>query len=379
MTLNVDYKGRALFLDGDVDVVRYDVIEYPMLDKIIKQQKSYFWQPSEIQDLIKDKNDFSTLSAHEKHIFTSNIKRQILLDSIQGSAPAEVFGPISSVPEAQLWATRWTESETVHSESYTHIIRNIYPNPQDVVDDLPNIEQIVDCGVDIGRYYDELDKFTKWVNLFGYYQGDSDYPDAFEPVGYASESINKTHHKRLLLKCLMSVNILEGIRFYVSFACSWAFAERRLMEGNAKIIKLIARDENLHLASTQFMIRELRRKDPEFQKIFEQDLLLYLDMFDDAAKQEKSWAQYLFRDGSMVGLTEPILVQYVDYITKQRLKAVDLPHDHIEITQNPLPWTQKWIAGKDVQDAPQEVSKTEYRIGGVKSDLGSINLKGFKL
>lgn len=378
--LKVNYKNQPMFFGEEVDIVRFDILEYPLIDKFTENQLGFFWQPAEIQDIIKDKNDFANLTPHEKHIFTSNLLRQILLDSLQGRAPAETFGPLASVPEVENWIQQWTQSETVHSRSYTHIIRNVYANPSEVFDKIPHIKEIVDCATDISRYYDELDRYNKIVSLFGYYN-DGGIDDS-AAAGFAALNTYPTEyeHKKLLWKCMMSVNILEGVRFYVSFACSWSFAERKLMEGNAKIIKLICRDENLHLGSTQYMLKELKRTDPDFAKIAKETEVDCVKMFQEAIDQEKEWAKYLFKDGSMIGLTEAILVEYVDFIAKQRMKAVDLPTEHLKApASNPLPWTAKWIAGKEMQTAPQETSVTSYRIGGVKSDLTNEGLKGFKL
>lgn len=361
MKVNVNYKNRGMFLDGSVDIARYDQIQYDNLDKIVKQQRGFFWVPEEINDINRDKDDFRKLSEHEQHIFISNLLRQTLLDSIQGRAPSEVFSPIASVPEVEIWTQTWAFSETIHSYSYTYIIRNVFSDPSAIFDKMPEISEIIQCSDDISKHYDELDNFNKYVDLNGY---DNEY------------TLRK--HKELLWKCLMSVNILEGIRFYVSFACSWNFAERKLMEGNAKIIKLIARDENLHLASTQYMLRELRRRDPEFDDIAKETQDECIKMFQDAIDQEKEWATYLFKHGSMVGLNEKILCDYVDYIAKQRMKAVNLPCD-ISISQNPLPWTLKWIGGKEMQAAPQEVNQTQYRIGSLKSDVTSSTFEGLDL
>jgi ribonucleoside-diphosphate reductase beta chain len=361
MTLTVDYTGRGMFLDGSVDIARYDQPQFPALDRFVKQQRGFFWVPEEINDINKDKEDFRSLTEHEQHIFISNLLRQTLLDSIQGRAPSEVFSPITSVPEAEIWTQTWAFSETIHSYSYTYIIRNIFPKPDEIFSKMPSIMEIVDCSNDISHYYDDLDKYNKLVSLYGYTDGR-----------------NLHDHKKLLWKCIMSVNILEGIRFFVSFACSWNFAERKLMEGNAKIIKLIARDENLHLGSTQYMLRELVRTDSEFADIAKETEQECIDMFKDAILQEKAWAKYLFKEGSMVGLNENILCDYVDYIAKVRMKAVGLPCD-IEISQNPLPWTLKWIGGKEMQPAPQETNITSYRIGGMntavdKSAMGKFSL-----
>lgn len=378
--INVNYKNQPMFFGDDVDIARFDVMEYPLVDKFTENQLGFFWLPQEIQDIIKDKNDFAGLTPHEKHIFTSNLLRQILLDSLQGRAPAETFGPLASVPEVENWIQQWTQSETIHSRSYTHIIRNVYSNPSEVFDKIPQIKEIVSCAADISRYYDELDRYNNLVKLFGYGRvGIVRWIDNGKDNIIEEYTTSLYEHKKLFWKCMMSVNILEGVRFYVSFACSWSFAERKLMEGNAKIIKLICRDENLHLGSTQYILKELKKRDSDFAKIAIETESECVQMFQDAIDQEKEWAKYLFKDGSMIGLTEAILVQYVDYIAKQRMKAVDLPNEHIKATQNPLPWTTKWIAGKEMQTAPQETSITSYRIGGMKSDLTADGLKGLKL
>lgn len=361
MTLTVDYTGRKMFLDGSVDIARYDQLQFIALDKFVKQQRGFFWVPEEINDINKDKVDFRSLSEHEQHIFISNLLRQTLLDSIQGRAPSEVFSPITSVPEAEIWTQTWAFSETIHSYSYTYIIRNVFSNPDEIFSKMSEIQEIVDCSVDISRYYDELNDYNKLVDLYGYTDGRT-----------------LMDHKKLLWKCLMSVNILEGVRFYVSFACSWNFAERKLMEGNAKIIKLIARDENLHLGSTQYMLRELVRTDPDFAKISKETEQECIEMFEAAIQQEKDWAKYLFEKGSMVGLNESILCDYVDYIGKQRMKAANLPCD-IEITQNPLPWTLKWIGGKEMQPAPQETNITSYRVGSINTTVDKDALNKFSL
>lgn len=383
MKVNVDYKNRKMYLDGDNSIARFDTVTYPMLEKFTETYLASYWRPEEIPDIIKDKNDFASLSTHEQHIFSSNLLRQILLDSIQGSEPSDVLGPCCSVPEIDNWVRSWTFSETIHSRSYTHIIRNVYPHPDKIFEMIPEIQQILDCAVDISKYYDELDEYNKLVSLFGYRKiqipnrgmvGDLNLNDYIEFL-----DLNLYEHKKRLYKCLMSINILEGIRFYVSFACSWAFAERKLMESNAKIIALICRDENVHLASTQYMLKELRKKDTDFEKIHNDNIEELKFMFQAAIDQEKEWAKYLFKDGSMLGLTEEILCKYVDYIAKQRMKAVDIPNDNIETTQNPLPWTIKWISGKDVQNAAQESALISYKVGAIKSDVNVDTFKGIKL
>jgi ribonucleoside-diphosphate reductase beta chain len=340
------------FFDDAPTIARYDKQKYPWIEKLIDKQLGFFWRPEEV-DIYKDAKDFKELTSHEQHIFTSNLKRQILLDSVQGRAPTVAFGPICSLPELETWITTWAFSETIHSRSYTHIIRNIYSNPSKVFDEITDIGEIVDCAKDISKYYDKL-------------------------ISLNSNPKNDFQHKKALWMALMSVNILEGVRFYVSFACSWAFAELKKMEGNAKIIKLICRDENLHLAGTQQLLKSLAQEDKEFAKIKEETKNDCIKMFVSAAEQEKNWAKYLFKDGSMIGLNEHLLVEYVEWITNKRMTAVGLPVQY-KNHSNPLPWTQKWISGAEVQVAPQEVELSSYVIGGVKQDVTEKTFKGFSL
>ena len=346
------------FFDSPQTVARYDRQKYPWLEKLTEKSLGFFWQPSEV-DIYKDAKDFKDLTVHEQHIFTSNLKRQILLDSVQGRAPTMAFGPICSLPELETWITTWAFSETIHSRSYTHIIRNIYPNPSKIFDEIMDIPEIVECAGDISKYYDTLIEYNNYAGECGTYTGDY-------------------NHKRALWLALMSVNVLEGVRFYVSFACSWAFAEVKRMEGNAKIIKFIARDENLHLAGTQQLLKALPKEDADFARIAEETKDGCIDLFDSAVKQEKAWASYLFRDGSMVGLNFALLSDYIEWIANKRMTAIGLPTTY-KGGSNPLPWTQKWISGSDVQVAPQQTQITSYVNGSVKKDVNNETFKGFSL
>jgi len=344
---------KMMFLDEAVDIQRYDELKYPALDKITDKQLGFFWRPEEV-DISKDKKDFENLTEHEQHIFTSNLKRQILLDSVQGRAPNIAFLPIASLPEVENWIETWSFSETIHSRSYTHIIRNIYPNPSTVFDNLLDIKQIIECGNDIAQYYDDL-------------------------IDCNNSATNKTNHKKALWMCMNSANALEGIRFYVSFACSWAFAELKKMEGNAKIIKFIARDENVHLASTTTMLKNMVKEDKEMEKIS-------IELKDDVTKlfvkvieQEKEWAQFLFKDGSMIGLNEKLLGDYIEWIGAKRMRAIGLECPFSVSKLNPLPWTEKWIGGGNVQVAPQETEISSYVVGGVKQDVDQKTLSGLSL
>jgi ribonucleoside-diphosphate reductase beta chain len=366
-----DHTKALAFMDpaGAVAIQRYDTMKYKQFDKLTDKQLGFFWRPEEV-DVLRDANDFKLLTEHEQHIFTSNLKRQILLDSVQGRAPVEAFGPLVCLPELEAWIQTWTFSETIHSRSYTHIIRNVYANPSIVFDEMMDIPEIMDCAADISECYDQLIELTSYYNLLG---------EGKHTVNGKKITIDKYEIKKLLYKTLMSVNILEGVRFYVSFACSWAFAELKKMEGNAKIIKLIARDENLHLAFTQSLLKVLPKDDPDYIKIAKETEEECIQMFVDAVEQEKAWADYLFKDGSMIGLNTQLLSDYIEWIASKRMAAVGLKCPYSISQANPLPWTQKWISGSEVQVAPQETEISSYVVGGVKQDVSEDTFKGFSL
>lgn len=361
---------KMFFDGGPVNVARYDQVKYPEIEHLTNKQIGFFWRPEEV-DLNTDRSDFKKLTPHQQHIFTSNLKRQILLDSVQGRAPSQTFAPITALPEMETWAQTWSFFETIHSRSYTHIIRQVYANPGAVFDGMMEIKEIVDCAKDISTHYDEFITASMFYQLLG---------AGKHTVNGEAVNVTLPELKRKLWMVLNSVNILEGIRFYVSFACSWAFAENKLMEGNAKIIKLIARDENLHLGGTQQLIRNiLPNDDAEFVKIRDKNEAAVRELFKSAIQQEKAWARYLFKDGSIIGLNEALLCEYVDYIAAQRMRAIGLKPDFDFPARDPLPWTASWIASKTVQVAPQETEITSYVTGGVKQDVTDKDFGGFDL
>ena len=366
-----DHTKSLAFLDtnGTPAVQRYDVLKYRQFDKLTDKQLGFFWRPEEV-DVVHDAKDFKDLTDFEKHIFTSNLKRQILLDSVQGRSPNLAFLPLATIPELETWIETWAFNETIHSRSYTHIIRNVYSDPSVIFDELMDLDEIVACATDISKYYDDLIEASGWYRMLGIGK---------HTVNGKEIDVDMYQLKKKLWLCLNSVNALEGIRFYVSFACSWAFAELKKMEGNAKIIKLIARDENIHLGSTQTLLKLLPQDDPDYAVIKIETKAECERMFLAAAAQEKAWAKYLFKDGSMIGLNEVLLCQYVDWLTCKRMTAVGLDCGMKPGASNPLPWTQKWIAGAEVQVAPQETEITTYVIGGTKQDVDNNTFKGFSL
>ncbi|WWP00776.1 MAG: class Ia ribonucleoside-diphosphate reductase subunit beta [Candidatus Dasytiphilus stammeri] len=359
---------EPMFLGQPVNVARYDQQKYHFFEKLIEKQLSFFWRPEEI-DVSQDRIDFIGLPEHEKHIFLSNLKYQTLLDSIQGRSPNVSLLPLISLPELETWIETWAFSETIHSRSYTHIIRNIINEPGRIFDDIVTNEQIIRRAQDISIYYDELIRMTNYWHLFG---------DGRHRVNNHYITVNKRAIKKQLYLCLMSVNVLEAIRFYVSFACSFAFAEREFMEGNAKIIKLIARDEALHLTGTQYMINLMRtgEDDPEMSEIAQECQLQCYDIFLQAAKQEKDWAEYLFQDGSMIGLNQDIICQYIEYLTNIRMEAVKLELPFPKIS-NPIPWINNWLISDNVQVAPQEVEVSSYLVGQIDATVNTNALQSY--
>lgn len=361
---------EPMFFGQSVNVSRYDQQKHEIFEKLIEKQLSFFWRPEEV-DVFRDRIDYQALPDHERHIFISNLKYQTLLDSIQGRSPNIAFLPLVSIPELETWVETWSFSETIHSRSYTHIIRNIVNDPSLVFDDIVTNKEILKRAKDISRYYDDLIEMTSYYHVLG---------EGTHQVNGNTITVNLHDLKKQLYMCLMSVNALEAIRFYVSFACSFAFAERTMMEGNAKIIKLIARDEALHLTGTQHILNLMRagNDDQEMAEIAVECHQQCYDLFLLAAQQEKEWAAYLFQDGSMIGLNEDILCQYIDYITNIRMQAVslDLP---FKTRSNPIPWINSWLVSDNVQVAPQEVEISSYLVSQIDAEVHADDLRDFEL
>lgn len=356
-----DATKEPMFLGNPINVARYEKQRYEVFEKLTEKQISFFWRPEEV-DLSRDRIDFrQKLSDAERHIFTSNLKYQCLLDSVQGRSPSIAFLPLTSLPELEVFIDAWVFFESIHSRSYTHIIRNVYDNPSEMLDDIMVNEAIMKRADAIGKYYDDLIEIAMRYNL--------------------GEPIDKRELKRKLMLCMVCVNVLEAIRFYISFACSFAFAERELMEGNAKIIRLIARDEACHLSATQTVIGLWRtgQDDPEMAELWNECQEEIVSIFQTAVEQEKEWADYLFKDGSMLGLNKAILTQYIEYITNVRMNALGLPLLFPNVTSNPISWINAWTSSDNVQVAPQETEMSSYLIGQVDAEIKQDDLSGFDL
>jgi len=371
-TEQVNTKKQPMFFGKPLGIQRYDSYKYPVFDKLTTQQLGYFWRPEEVS-LQKDRGDYHTLRPEQKHIYTSNLKYQIMLDSVQGRGPGMAFIPYCSLPELEACMEVWGFMEMIHSRSYTYIIKNVYSDPSEVFDKIVTDERIVERSRSVTESYDD---FIRSAQLYG---SGNEWIHQLEGVTSAQQTLNDV--KRKLYRAVANVNILEGIRFYVSFACSFAFGELKLMEGSAKIISLIARDENQHLAITQNILNKWRDgDDPEMKQIAKEEEEWVYKMFDRAVNEEKRWADYLFKDGSMIGLNDKLLQKYVEWIANRRLKAIGLkPVYDIAANNNPLPWTQHWISSKGLQVAPQETEVESYVVGGIKQDVKKDTFSGFQL
>ena len=373
-TEDVDTKKQPMFFGKPLGVQRYDNFKYPAFENLTKSQLGYFWRPEEVS-LQKDRGDYQTLNSVQKHIYTSNLKYQIMLDSVQGRAPGMAFLPYCSLPELESCMEVWSFMEMIHSRSYTYIIKNVYSDPSDVFDKILNDDKILSRAASVTESYDNF------INEAQQWGQSSLWRDMDKSLDTSLPVLEMKEVKRKLYRAVANVNILEGIRFYVSFACSFAFGELKLMEGSAKIISLIARDENQHLVLTQTILKNWREgDDPEMVEIMKEEKEWLKSAFETAVDEEKKWAEYLFKDGSMIGLNEKLLSQYVEWIANKRMKAIGLdPIYDISLRNNPLPWTQHWISSKGLQVAPQETEVESYIVGGIKHDVKKNTFSGFKL
>tara|TARA_B100000131_G_scaffold120606_1_gene117634 strand:- start:17 stop:1165 length:1149 start_codon:yes stop_codon:yes gene_type:complete len=367
-----DTNKQPMFFGKPLGVQRYDNFKYPTFDRLTQQQLGYFWRPEEVS-LQKDRADYQTLRPEQKHIFTSNLKYQILLDSVQGRGPGLAFIPYCSLPELEACMTIWETMEMIHSRSYTYIIKNVYPDPSEVFDTILDDDKIIARAESVTKAYDDF------INIANEYGQSNMWKDGWRD--HINAEWTRKDLKRHLYRSIINVNILEGIRFYVSFACTFAFGELKLMEGSSKIISLIARDESQHLVLTQTIIKNWQNgDDPDITEIMKEEEDNVYEMYRQAVDEEKSWAEYLFKDGSMIGLNAKLLSSYVEYIANRRMRAIGLkPIFDTPMSNNPLPWTQHWLSSKGMQVAPQETEVESYMVGSIKQDVKKDSFAGFKL
>ena len=373
-TEEVNTKKQPMFFGKPLGVQRYDNFKYPSFENLTKQQLGYFWRPEEVS-LQKDRGDYQTLRPEQKHIYTSNLKYQIMLDSVQGRAPGMAFLPYCSLPELEACMEVWSFMEMIHSRSYTYVIKNVYADPSEVFDKILSDDRILSRAASVTESYDDfINEAQGW--------GQSNlWRDMDKSLDTSLPVLEMKEVKRKLYRAVTNVNILEGIRFYVSFACSFAFGELKVMEGSAKIISLIARDESQHMAVTNNILNKWKEgDDPEMMDIIKEEEENVYQMFKDCVQEEKEWAEYLFKDGSIIGLNDKLLQNYVEWTANRRLKSMGLkPIFDIPLANNPLPWTAHWLSSRGLQVAPQETEVESYMIGSIKQDVKKDTFAGFKL
>ncbi|UJP30143.1 ribonucleotide reductase of class Ia (aerobic), beta subunit [Klebsiella phage Kpn6N] len=371
-TKQVDIMTEPMFFGSGLGIARYDIQRHRQFEELTEKQLGFFWRPEEV-NVMMDRGQFEKLPEHQRNIFTDNLKYQSLLDSIQGRAPTAVFAPLISDPSLDTWFQTWTFSETIHSRSYTHIMRNLYVDPAKIFDEIVLDEAIMKRAESIGVYYDAVtEAHHKWLNA---------QERCFNP-----DNIEIKQAKHYLMKamylCLHVINALEAIRFYVSFACTFNFHKNmEIMEGNAKIMKFIARDEQLHLKGTQYILRQLQTGTDgeewvEIAKECEQEAI---EIFMEVNRQEKDWAIHLFRNGGLPGLNVKILHDFIDYLTVSRMRSCGLPCPITDApTRHPIPWIREYLNSDAVQSAPQEVEISSYLVAQIDNDVTDDVLIGFK-
>lgn len=380
----VDVLKEPMFFGSGLGIARYDIQRHKVFEDLTEKQLSFFWRPEEV-NLMMDAAQFNKLPQYQQNIFTNNLKYQSLLDSIQGRAPSAVLMSLISDPSLDTWVATWTFSETIHSRSYTHIMRNLYTDPSKVFDEIVLDEAIMKRAESIGRYYDDvLIKTRYWENAKA--------ATAFKFEINADEDViedaieHETYWKRELMKslylCLHVINALEAIRFYVSFACTFNFHKNmEIMEGNAKIMKFIARDEQLHLKGTQYIIRQLQlgTDGDEWVKIAQECEQEAVDIFMEVNRQEKDWAVHLFKDGDVPGLNTNSMWSFIDYLTVSRMKQCGLPCPITDApVKHPYPWIREYLNSDNVQSAPQEVELSSYLVAQIDNDVDDKVMMSFK-
>ena len=345
LTTKTDYLNRKMFLDpaGPVTIQRFEEVKYKKIVDFEQTARGFFWVPEEIS-LTKDASDFKDASDSVKHIFTSNLLRQTALDSIQGRGPAQVFTPCVSLPEMEALMYNWSFFETnIHSRSYSHIIRNIYNVPKDVFNTIHDTKEIVDMASSVGKYYDELHMINCHKEL--------------------GETINETIHIRAIWMALNASYALEAFRFMVSFATSLAMVENKIFIGNGNIISLILQDELLHKGWTAWLINQVVKEDARFAKAKQDCEQEVYAMYMDVIREEKAWADYLFKKGPVIGLNANILKDFVDYTAAAAFKEIGLKYMSPAPKTTPIPWFNKHSDTSKKQTALQENESTNYVIG----------------
>jgi ribonucleoside-diphosphate reductase beta chain len=345
LSTRTDYLNRKMFLDpaGPVTIQRFEEVKYNKLAKFEQTARGFFWIPEEVS-LTKDANDFKESSETVRHIFTSNLLRQTALDSLQGRGPAQVFTPVVSIPELEALMYNWSFFETnIHSRSYSHIIRNIYNVPKDEFNKIHDTAEIISMASTIGNYYDKLHGINCKVEL--------------------GQKVDEREHIKAIWLALNASYGLEAFRFMVSFATSLAMVENKIFIGNGNIISLILQDEVLHKEWTAWLINQVVKEDPRFAQVKEECAEEVYQMYLDVIREEKAWADYLFKMGPVIGLNANILKEFVDYTALGALKEIGIKYQEPAPKTTPIPWFNKHTDTSKKQTALQENESTNYVIG----------------
>lgn len=364
---NYDYSKQPMFFGESTAIARYESPKHPTIEKLTVDALSFFWRPEEI-NLTTDSTQFKKLHPRDQRTFTLNLLYQAIMDTVQGSAPSEILGPICSDIGLDTWIQTWTFFETIHSRSYTHIIRNLYNNPTEIFDSVVLDDQIMARAASICKYYDDLE--IKWT----LYSADKIRGIATDEQLYEL--------KKAFYLCLHTINALEAIRFFVSFINTFNFFEtQKVMEGNSKIMTFIARDENLHHQGTRYMIKRLQsgEEGPEWIKIAEECRDEATGIFLATNSQEKEWCKYVYTDGAPQGLSVGLVSDYIDYATVPRMNELGLDSSSIVAPKrNPFPWLTKFLKSNTVQAAPQEVEIGSYLVSQIDNDITDAIMEKYK-
>ncbi len=345
LSTKTDYSNRKMFLDppGPVTIQRFEEVKYNKIADFEKTARGFFWVPEEIS-LSKDANDFKEASDAVKHIFTSNLLRQTALDSLQGRGPSQIFTPVVGLPELEALVYNWTFFETnIHSRSYSHIIRNIYNVPKEVFNTIHDTKEIVEMASSVGYYYDRLHMINCRKEL--------------------GEKFDEFEHIKAIWLALNASYALEAFRFMVSFATSLAMVENKIFIGNGNIISLILQDELLHKGWTAYLINQVVKEDPRFVKAKQECEQEVYQMYLGVIREEKEWADYLFKKGPVIGLNANILKDFVDFTAANALKEIGIKYSYPAPKTNPIPWFNKHSDTSKKQTALQENESTNYIIG----------------
>jgi len=354
--LGDDYLSDGYWMTAAPSIARNDKLGDPMFDSLYQRQESQHWGPSE-QDLTGDLSSLKLASKADIHAFNSNLSYQMLLDSTNSLAPLSIFGLFTNRQDLIDWLSLWSFSETIHSATYSQFLMTAHPDPDKVFAATQTSEFIRKRGDSIGHYYN---------NAF------------FWGMQYALRG--NVFTKEELFECakalrlaIFAANLLEGVRFYLSFACSFSFAARSdnpLFTNNALLLKAIAKDEALHLVGTQHMLNRMTsgKEGNLLEMVSAHTLEEEMRMTASVIQEEKEWANFLVSEGDIEGLSLKDMHQYLDFIGYNRLRSVhqvsDIPSIIVPELENPFSsFMMPFLQSDQVQTAQQETGSSGYTQG----------------